>query len=79
MSITVIYHALSLTTVTDIVESGVKHLNLRVECTLFCNLQSWAQTHAVLVISLYELLISIMCQSGAAILHADCCVNELAL
>ena len=27
MSITVIYHALSLTTVTDIVESGVKHLN----------------------------------------------------
>jgi hypothetical protein len=25
------------------------HLRLRVECTLFCNLQSWAQTHAVLV------------------------------
>ena len=27
-----------------------------VECTLFCNLQSWARTHAVLVIGLYELL-----------------------
>jgi hypothetical protein len=26
------------------------HLRLRVECTLFCNLQSWVQTHAVLVI-----------------------------
>ena len=32
------------------------HLRLRVECTLFCNLQSWAWTHAVLVIGLYELL-----------------------
>ena len=32
------------------------HLRLRVECTLFCNLQSQAQTHAVLVIGLYELL-----------------------
>ena len=32
------------------------HLWLRVECTLFCNLQSWAQTHPVLVICLYELL-----------------------
>jgi hypothetical protein len=32
------------------------HLRLRVECTLFCNLQSWARTHAVLVIDLYELL-----------------------
>ena len=32
------------------------HLRLRVECTLFCNLQSWARTHAVLVIGLYELL-----------------------
>jgi len=27
-----------------------------VECTLFCNLQSRARTHAVLVIGLYELL-----------------------
>jgi hypothetical protein len=27
------------------------HLRLRVECTLFCNLQSWARTHAVLVIA----------------------------
>ena len=34
----------------------VYHLRLRVEWTLFCNLQSWAQTHAVLVIGLYELL-----------------------
>jgi hypothetical protein len=32
------------------------HLRLRVECTLFCNLQIGAQTHAVLVIGLYELL-----------------------
>ena len=32
------------------------HLRLRVECTLFCNLQSRARAHAVLVIDLYELL-----------------------
>ena len=32
------------------------HLRLRVECTLFCNLQSQARTHAVFVIGLYELL-----------------------
>ena len=32
------------------------HLRLRVECTLFCNLQNRARTHAVLVIALYELL-----------------------
>ena len=32
------------------------HLRLRVECTLFCNLQIRARTHAVLVIGLYELL-----------------------
>ena len=32
------------------------HLRLRVECTLFCILQSWARTHVVLVIGLYELL-----------------------
>ena len=31
-------------------------LRLLVECTLFCNLQSWVRTHAVLVIGLYELL-----------------------
>jgi hypothetical protein len=31
-------------------------LRLRVECTLFCNLQNRARTHAVLVIALYELL-----------------------
>jgi hypothetical protein len=29
---------------------------LRVECTLFCNLESRAGTHAILVIGLYELL-----------------------
>ena len=34
----------------------VYHLRLQVECTLFCNLQSWARTHAVLVIGLYEVL-----------------------
>jgi hypothetical protein len=32
------------------------HLPLRVECTLFCNLQSRARIHAVLVIGLYDLL-----------------------
>ena len=32
------------------------HLRLRVECTLLCNLQSRARTHAVLVVGLYELL-----------------------
>ena len=32
------------------------HLHLRVECTLFGNLQSRARTHAILVIGLYELL-----------------------
>ena len=32
------------------------HLRLRVECTFYCNLQSRARTHAVLVIGLYELL-----------------------
>jgi hypothetical protein len=32
------------------------HLRLRVECALFCNLQSRARTHAVFVIGLYELL-----------------------
>jgi hypothetical protein len=31
------------------------HLRLRVECTIVCNLQSRARTHAVLVIGLYEL------------------------
>jgi hypothetical protein len=32
------------------------HLRVRVEFTFFRNLQSWAQTHAVLVIVLYQLL-----------------------
>jgi hypothetical protein len=32
------------------------HLQLRVECTFFCNLRSGARTHAILVIGLYELL-----------------------
>jgi hypothetical protein len=32
------------------------HLWLRVECTLFYNLQSRVRTHAVLVMGLYELL-----------------------
>jgi hypothetical protein len=32
------------------------YLNIPIECTLFCNLQSRAWTHAVLVIGLYELL-----------------------
>jgi len=29
------------------------HLRLRVECTFFCNIQSRALTHTVLVIGLY--------------------------
>jgi hypothetical protein len=33
----------------------LNHLRLRVECT-FCDLQSQARTHAILVIGLYELL-----------------------
>ena len=32
------------------------NLWLRVECTLFCNLQSRVRTHAVMVIGLYKLL-----------------------
>ena len=32
------------------------HLWLRVECTLFCNLQSWVRTHAILGIGLYDVL-----------------------
>jgi len=32
------------------------HLRLRVECTLYCNVQSRARTYAILVIGLYELL-----------------------
>jgi hypothetical protein len=35
---------------------NLSHQRLRVECTLFCNLQNRAQTHAVLVISLFEFL-----------------------
>jgi hypothetical protein len=41
--------------ITDPGQATGKLLWLRVECTLFCNLQSWAGTHAVLVIGLYEL------------------------
>jgi hypothetical protein len=41
-------------------EAGVPgklyHLRLRIECALFCNLQSPARTHAALVIGLYEFL-----------------------
>jgi hypothetical protein len=41
---------------SDIVTGKLYRLRLRVGCTLFCNLQSWVRTHAVLVIGLYELL-----------------------
>ena len=34
---------------------NLHHLRLRVECTLFCNLQNRARTHAVLVIGLHVL------------------------
>ena len=36
--------------------SKLYHLQLLIECTLFCNLQSQAWTHVILVIGLYELL-----------------------
>jgi hypothetical protein len=32
------------------------HLQLRVGCTLFCNLQSRARTHTILVIGIYIIL-----------------------
>ena len=35
------------------------HLRLRVECTLFCNLESRTRTHAVLMLGVYELLSNI--------------------
>jgi hypothetical protein len=41
------------------------HLQLRVECTLCCNLQSRVRTHAVLVIGLYELLANVIYNNGA--------------
>ena len=43
---------------TNVLQSTGKlyHMRLWVECTLSCNLQSRARTHAVLVIGLYELL-----------------------
>jgi hypothetical protein len=34
----------------------IYHLELRVECTAICNLQSWAPIYAVLVIGLCELV-----------------------
>ena len=46
-----------LTPLSAIFQLHVYHGDqLRVECTLFCNLQSRARTHAVLVMGLYELL-----------------------
>ena len=43
---------------TDHGQATIKHYHfrLRVEWTLFCNIQSRVRTHAVLVIGLYELL-----------------------
>jgi hypothetical protein len=40
--------------ITPLVSSH--YLGLRVECTIFCNLQRRVRTHAVLVTGLYELL-----------------------
>jgi hypothetical protein len=41
----------------SIAETGKLYRSrLRVECILFCNLQSRARTHAILVIGMYELL-----------------------
>jgi hypothetical protein len=42
--------------VISVATGKLYHLRLRVECTRFCNLQSRARTHAVLVIGLFELL-----------------------
>jgi hypothetical protein len=46
------------TIVGQSLKSGFHLLSLAAasECTLLCNLQSQARTHAVLVIGLYELL-----------------------
>jgi hypothetical protein len=38
------------------VRNQLYHLLLRIVCTFLCNLQIQVQTHAVLVIDLYELL-----------------------
>jgi hypothetical protein len=45
------------TGLTDPVQATGKlyHLRLQVECTLSCNLQSWARTQAVLMIGLYTI------------------------
>jgi len=52
-----LYHGTSFRTTDHGQATGkLDHLRMRVKCTLFCNLQSWAQTHAILVIGLYELL-----------------------
>jgi hypothetical protein len=44
---------MALSAIYQLYLGKLHHLWLRVECTLFCNLQSQVQTHAVLV---YELL-----------------------
>jgi hypothetical protein len=49
-------HVLALDTHKNVLIDKLYYLRLRVECTLFCNLQSRVRTHAVLVIGLYELL-----------------------
>jgi hypothetical protein len=40
------------------------HLWLRVECILFCKLQSRARTHTILVIDLYELLQNVVVKTN---------------
>jgi hypothetical protein len=51
-----INNSTNITKPIETLNGKLYHLRLRVECTLFCNLQSRARTHAVLVIVLYELL-----------------------
>jgi hypothetical protein len=48
------------------------HLWLRVECTLFCNLQSRVRTHSVLVIGLYELYIATFQTLQSSLIFVDC-------
>ena len=50
------FDLLCLTPLERTATGKLYHLRLRVECTLFCNLQNQARTHAILVIGLYELL-----------------------
>jgi hypothetical protein len=52
------------------------HLRLRVECTFFCNLQSRARTHVVLVIGFNELLGHPQRNIVCTHMYADCLLKN---